>query len=398
MIESYTDLLLSRRYAMTALLMLVVWAVRLVVLTGLISGLLVRCTIWLSHHYDVMARPSDRGSHTVPTPRLGGIGSAAAVFISVFLMAWWGISPPLQPWMLVFLIGGAWALIGGALDDFQELGPRWKLLVQIAACWSCFMFVFAPTTFDLPFAPGIVIPQAAGVIVAVLVTFFMMNIFNFMDGMDGQAAVFGIVTAFGLALHLGNHGFSLGFGLRWHSMYLAGMAAVVAGSLIGLLAYNFPGRSIRTKTFMGDCGSQYYGFVLSAIALQAGEGPPQERFPWIASFILFSPFIYDVCFTLIRRWRRGDRLTQAHRTHLYQRLMVAGWTHGETLRLNLVLYVIMLLLSWGYAAAAMHGFVQVLILILSAGVLASYTLFVMSIERQAESRRISLENSRDSSS
>lgn len=379
--NSYIDLLLNSDFSRIAIAMLIVWLFRTLVFPALVSMLLVRMTITLSHHYDVMARPSDRGSHSVPTPRLGGLGAALGVYITVVVMSKWGVNSPLEPWRLVLLIGGAWALIGGALDDFQELPPRWKLLVQIAAAGSVIMFGFAPDILDLPFYNGIHLHPVTGALVALLVSFFMMNIFNFMDGMDGQAAVFGIVTGLGLAAFLGNHGFSRGFGITWTGMYLAGMATVTAGSLIGLLIHNYPGRNLRTKTFMGDCGSQFYGFVLAVIALQAGDGPPGDRFPWIASLILFSPFIYDVCYTLIRRYRRGDRLTQAHRTHLYQRLMVAGWSHGRTLLFNSALYIIMLVLALIYADSHQSGLVQIIMIILAGITLAGYTWLVERIEK-----------------
>lgn len=363
--------------------MLLLWLARVIIFPAMVSMLLVRLTILLSHHYDVMARPSDRGSHSVPTPRLGGLGSAAAFYLTALMMMTWGVHAPLESWRLVMFVGGAWALIGGALDDFQELPPRWKLLLQIAAAGSVVAFGFAPDTFDLPFAETMRVPHLVALLIATLVSFFMMNIFNFMDGMDGQAAVFGIITATGLALFVGDHGFSLGFGITWTGMYLAGITAIAAGSLLGLLFHNHPGRETRKKTFMGDCGSQFYGFILAVVALQAADGPPGDRFPWIASLILFSPFIYDVVYTLIRRYLRGERLTQAHRTHLYQRLMVAGWSHGHTLLLNSVLYVLMLIFSLIYASSEGYGVVQILIILLTAGALYGYTMFVKAQEKRA---------------
>ena len=381
--ESYLDLLQNPQWTVGAAVMLVVWVLRVVVFPALISAMVVRMTITLSHGYNVLARPSDRGSHTIPTPRLGGLGAAAAFYITCLLLIRWGVHAPLEPWRLTLLVGGAWALIGGALDDFQELPPRWKMLVQIAAVGCVCAFDFAPTTLDLPFAGEVQLASFTGLIIAVLITFFMMNIFNFMDGMDGQASVFGIVTGVGLAAYMGNHGFNRGFGITWSGMFLAGTAAITVGSLIGLLVHNYPGKGIRNKTFMGDCGSQFYGFVLAVIALQAGDGPPNARFPWIASFILFSPFIYDVVYTLIRRTRRHERLTEAHRTHLYQRLMVAGWSHGKTLTLNLFLYLVMMVLSWIYAGSKNNGLVQLAIIMVAALVLAGYTYGVIRVEKAA---------------
>lgn len=381
---TYLDLLLSSQYNVQAFVMLCIWVLRTIVFPAMVSLLLVRLTIILSHQYGVVAHPSSRGSHTIPTPRLGGLGSAAAFFLSIILMNKWGAVAPFEPWRLVLMIGGLWALLGGALDDFEELSPRWKLLVQVAAAGSVLMFGFAPTRLDLPFNYTVELPAMVGALIAMLVVFFMMNIFNFMDGMDGQASVFGIITGLTLGIYLANYGLVFRMGLTWNNMYLAAAAALAAGSLLGLLWHNYPGREMRWKTFMGDCGSQFYGFILAVIALQAGNGHGTAAvFPWAASLILFSPFIYDVCFTLIRRYRRGERLTQAHRTHLYQRLMVAGWSHGQTLMLNTGLYIVMAVLAYCYAIFYRIGFVQLIILFLTAGSLAGYTMFVMHVERRS---------------
>lgn len=386
MINSFLDFILNShgKIRLYALATLALWFARIIVFPALVSLLCVRYTITLSHSYNVLARPSDRGSHTIPTPRLGGMGSAVAFYLTVLMLLIWDVYQPLEPWRLTLLVGGAWALIGGALDDVLELPPRWKLLVQLAAIGCVYTFGFAPSQFDVPFTSFHLGPTA-GTLTALITSLFLMNIFNFMDGMDGQASLFGIITGLGLGIYVTNHGLQAsGFGLTWNSMLPGAFAVAAASTLIGVMWYNYPGRPIASKTFLGDCGSQFYGFVLAIVALQAGEpNLPQQRFPWIASLILFSPFIYDVAFTLVRRYRRGERLTQAHRSHLYQRLMVAGWSHGKTLKFNAVLYVIMLVLSWLYAASYEHGFLQLLILAIVAALLTGYTLFVMNVEKHS---------------
>lgn len=365
------------------------WISRVLLFPMLLSGLLVRATIVFARRYDVLARPSERGSHTIPTPRLGGLGSAAAFYITFFLVSMWAGHYSMEPWRMVILLGGTWALLGGALDDFQELPPRWKLLLQIAACGAVPMLGFAPDVLSLPLAGDVVLSPTAATIVAVLTTLFLMNIFNFMDGMDGLAATFGIVTAGTLGLYIIVQVIQMRLGATSVlPAIFAGHSAIVVGSLIGLLSCNYPGRNLNKKTFMGDCGSQFYGFVIAVLALQAGSSdlPKEVRFPWIASLILFSPFVYDVVFTLIRRIRRGENLTQAHRTHLYQRLMVAGWSHGRALVFNLGLYVVVAGLAWAYAWCETKGyaFSRLLIVLLTGGLLAAYTFAVMAVENQAQ--------------
>src|SRR5690606_20524851 len=137
----------------------------------------------------------------------------AAFYITMIMFLVWNVHVPLVPWRLVVLVGGAWALIGGALDDFQELPPRWKLLLQLAACGSVVMLGFALTTLDVPFAGTVELHPVAGMVIAFMITMLWMNIFNFMDGMDGQAATFGIITGLALAVYLGNHSVQRGFGI-----------------------------------------------------------------------------------------------------------------------------------------------------------------------------------------
>lgn len=386
MFETYLDFLRSPAYTKYDALVAAFWCLRMCVFPALVSILFVRLTIGFCHRYDVLARPSDRGSHSIPTPRLGGIGSAGAFYVTCLMLLTWEVRMPLEPWRLALFVGGGWALIGGALDDFQELPPRWKLLLQLAACGSVAVFAFTPTTFDLPFGT-VQLGAIASLIVTFIVTLFMMNIFNFMDGMDGQASVFGIITGLGLAAYIANHGLVFRLGIVWDGMLLAGFAAAVAATLFGLLMYNYPGRPASSKTFLGDCGSQFYGFVLAIIALQAGDTSEHARFPWLASLILFSPFIYDVAYTLVRRMRRGEKLTQAHRTHLYQRLMVAGWTHGQTLVANTVLYICAVLLAWGYAANQGNGVIQVFYLLLTGIMLSVYTIGVIKVEQHMAKQR-----------
>jgi UDP-N-acetylmuramyl pentapeptide phosphotransferase/UDP-N-acetylglucosamine-1-phosphate transferase len=392
MLDSYLAFLATPEYRTPAIFMLLVAVCRLVVFPLLWTYLLVAGTIYLSHQYEIVARPSSRGSHLLPTPRLGGLGGAGAFYVTMAILAHWQIHMPLEAWSLTLLVGGMWALIGGGLDDCQELTPRWKLLVQIAACGTVVAFGFAPTQFQLPLAGVIHLSSVTGSIIAVLMTFFLMNIFNFMDGMDGHAAVFGIVTALALGLYRANYGFQMGggSGLDWFHTSEATCAVVLAATLGGLLIYNHPGRVQNLKTFMGDCGSQFYGFTLAVIALQAGQGQAVAgQFPWMASVILFSPFIYDVVYTLIRRYRRGERLSQAHRSHLYQRLMVAGWTHGKTLAFNLGMWIAIASLSWFYAKGADDGHVWVQFFSLGATalVLAGYTMAVIDVENRSDERR-----------
>lgn len=359
----------------------VIVALRGIVVPFLISLLLVLWSIKLSQRYNILARPSARGSHTLPTPRLGGLGMAAAFYITSLLLAMHMRVLP-TAWYATLVIGGAWAVVGGALDDVYELPPRWKLLVQLAAVLAPVALGFWPTVFTVPMFGNLHLPAFVGIPMAVLFALLLINVVNFMDGMDGHAASFGMMGAFGLGVFL------LNFGLRERVLEYAS-AFVLLGATAGLLVYNMPGRSVENKTFMGDSGSQFLGFILAILALRASE-PGPGQFPLIASFILFSPFIYDVAYTMWLRFRRGEDLTQAHRSHLYQRLMVAGWSHGRTLLYNLVLWgaTLLLALCYGVAHQAGRWEVQLFCLLLTGVALWLYTWSVVRLEKEVAAARV----------
>ncbi len=147
-----------------------------------------------------------------------------------------------------------------------------------------------------------------------LLVVWMINLYNFMDGMDGLAggmAVFG----FGALAILGWRGDELAYALT---------CASIAATAGGFLTANFP----PARLFLGDLGSTSLGLLAAALALQ---GSALELFPlWVAG-LAFSPFILDATATLVRRAFRGDRLWQAHRSHHYQRLVLAGWSHRRVM-------------------------------------------------------------------
>jgi UDP-GlcNAc:undecaprenyl-phosphate/decaprenyl-phosphate GlcNAc-1-phosphate transferase len=157
---------------------------------------------------------------------------------------------------------------------------------------------------------------------ALLLTVWMTNLFNFMDGSDGLAggmALFGF-TFYGIAA------------LFAHNETLAMLNFTIGAAALGFLYYNFP----PAKVFMGDAGSITLGFLVAAMGLWGWQ---QECWaPWFP-LLVFSPFIADASVTLVKRTLRGVKITEAHREHYYQRAILLGWGHRK---LALVEYVLML--------------------------------------------------------
>jgi len=244
--------------------------------------------------------PSERRSHRGPTPRGGGLGMlAASLGVSVFVLR-----PVLRDeWSLATALLGAVAVaIVGWLDDHGSLpvAPRLTvhLLAGLAVAWLA---------LGVPGPFGIV--GVAGAAWWVFWTVSSINVTNFMDGIDGliglQALVFG---AHVVQLRAGSDATILG--------------AAIAGSAAGFLAWNWS----PARIFMGDVGSASLGalMVVAGVLAQRDGGVPISL-----AFLTLFPLFLDATVTLLRRWRSGEPLTQAHRSHLYQRLANGGWGHAR---------------------------------------------------------------------
>ena len=238
--------------------------------------------------------PNERSLHSTPTPRIGGVGLMAGVFSGWLLMpdalAWWVVLPAL----ILFGIS--------LLDDMRGLPVRLRLLTHLIAASL------------LAIGSGLFAQQGVWVATLVLLfTVWMTNLYNFMDGSDGLAG--------GMAL--------FGFGCYGVGAWAGGneMFALlnfsVAAAALGFLYHNFP----PARVFMGDAGSITLGFLAAAMGLWGF----QQGY-WAAWFplLVFSPFIVDASVTLVKRTLRGAKITEAHRSHYYQRLVQMGCGHRNT--------------------------------------------------------------------
>lgn len=269
-------------------------------------------TAWLLRHSrlrGIVDRPNERSSHTTPTPRGGGLSMVAVTTCGAILLvskAW--ISFPLA---LVLVVGGLSVAAVGLLDDVRSVSISLRMSVHIGAA------SLALYALGSPLHTGV----AGGFIVILAIT-WVLNLFNFMDGIDGLAAseaAFVLFAAAGLALIVG------------HAP--AGEVApmlVAAAACVGFLAWNWPPASI----FMGDVGSGYLGYLIAAFAIASSRSSALSLYVW---FILGGVFIVDATLTLVRRLVRGERVYQAHRTHAYQWL-ARRW--GSHVRVTLVVIAI----------------------------------------------------------
>ncbi|EPL04245.1 glycosyltransferase family 4 protein [Pseudomonas sp. CF161] len=256
---------------------------------------------WVLRRYalarSLMDIPNGRSSHTVPTPRGGGVAIVLSFLLTLPFLAF-AVEVPLP---VVWALTGAGGLIAvvGFLDDHGHIAARWRLLAHfLAAGWALLWLGGLPAIklFGADISLGWL-----GHALAAFYLVWLLNLYNFMDGIDGIASVEAICTCLGACL------------IYWltGNEHLIWSPLLLAMAVLGFLYWNFP----PARIFMGDAGSGFLGIILGVLSLQAAWSSPQFLWVWL---ILLGVFIVDATFTLIRRLVRGDKVYEAHRSHGYQ--------------------------------------------------------------------------------
>jgi Fuc2NAc and GlcNAc transferase len=244
--------------------------------------------------------PNARSSHVLPTPRGGGLAIVVTVLFAIGVAYARGNVPP--DLAAVLLVGGPLVALIGCIDDIRSVSVAARLAVQFAAFGWCVYCLGPLPPVHLGFA--VVNLGVGGSIAAVVLLVWFLNIYNFMDGIDGIASVEAIsVMTFATLLIFWQQGEpSIVFALL-----------VVVAAAAGFLIWNWP----PARIFMGDAGSGFLGFFVGSIAWATIVRGRLSIWVWL---ILLGAFIVDATVTLLRRWHRGARLAEAHRSHAYQRL------------------------------------------------------------------------------
>ena len=269
-----------------------------------------------------MDEPNARSLHAGAIPRTGGLARLFGILIALALALALGVgaaageSPGTRaeadawPWLLAALLP---VTVVSLLDDRGGVRPRYRFLAHLMAGGVLYAGGLGWTHLELP-GLTLALDPVFAVPLTLLLVVWMTNLYNFMDGMDGLAggmAVFG----FGALAVLGWRGGDPGFALA---------SASIAAAAAGFLTANVP----PARLFLGDLGSTSLGLLAVSLALL---GNARGLFPlWVAGLV-FSPFILDATVTLIRRGLRGERLWEAHRSHHYQRLVLAGWSQRRVM-------------------------------------------------------------------
>jgi UDP-N-acetylmuramyl pentapeptide phosphotransferase/UDP-N-acetylglucosamine-1-phosphate transferase len=285
------------------------------VLALLVSTVLTRYLCSPQSRFRMLDHPNERSLHSRAMPRGGGLAILAASYVSLALLALWrGV-----PGVLAWIAGGA-ALVAvvSHWDDRSGLPAGARLAAHVIAAA---LLVTGGVQLAHVVLPGFLFSMSKPLlVVAVLFTVWMTNLYNFMDGMDGFAG--------GMAL-VGFATFAL-FGWRAEHESFAAVSLVLAAASLGFLVFNFP----PARIFMGDVGSSTLGFLAAGLSIW---GARDGVFPHWVAMLVFSPFVVDATVTLFRRLIRGERFWEAHRSHYYQRLVRLGWGHRRTVLWEYVL-------------------------------------------------------------
>lgn len=266
----------------------------------------------------LLAIPNDRSSHVAPTPHGGGIAIAITWFLGLgYLFACREIDTQL---FAALMVGSVLSLVS-FLDDLYELSPKKRLLTQAFVSVIGLYLLGGLTKINLGFF--VIENQIMTNGLAFLGIVWSINVYNFLDGIDGYAG--------SEAVFLGVAGWMLFDG----NYFL-----VLVVSVLGFLVWNWH----KAKIFMGDVGSTLLGYNVAIFALYT-QNNGTSILVWL---ILFGLFWFDATLTLFRRYENGEKLSMAHRKHAYQRLTQSGWSHKKVVVYSICLN--MLLVVLGYTA------------------------------------------------
>lgn len=297
---------------------------------ALLSHLLVRLIRRYAERRQILDHPTERGLHVTPTPRGGGL---AIVLIVIGTGLWFVRTEDLSR-NLVYLACGVVIAFLGWRDDLHSLSPRVRFAVQ--------GLVAAVSIYGLGYFKSVTIPLfgelqlgAVGVVITFLWIVGLTNAYNFMDGIDGIAG--GVAFAAGLGWVM----------LAVNITYLANsfvfwIGLAIAASSLGFLGHNWQ----PAKIFMGDVASTFLGYSFAVMPLLASN---EEGDALMLGTLLMWTFIMDAGVTFLRRALKREKLLFGHRDHVYQRLVVGGYSHAKVSALYIVLTFLSLALAseWG---------------------------------------------------
>lgn len=299
--------------------------------------------------------PNARSSHTAATPRGGGIGLLAAVVVAVAVVG----GQALEQGRVVLLAALAMALIG-LVDDARSIRSSIRLVLQATVAVGASLALAAGTEGGT----ALTAPVLAAVAVATVGTVAYVNAFNFMDGVNGISALNAVVCG----------GWFVWVGVQADVRTLAILGAAVAGAALGFLPWN-----ASSRVFLGDVGSYGIGALIAVgVAFGWAAGVP-------LSLLLAPTLVYlaDTGWVLVKKVRDRRPLAQAHRDHVYQRLVALGWPHLASAAWTAALAALVCV-----TAAVLHEHAPAVAVAVAAGVMLLHLSAPRLVERLPTSRTV----------
>lgn len=267
--------------------------------------------------------PKDnRRMHKEPMPFLGGVAIYIAVIIGMLIFM-----PLKSTTTIAFIVGGTIIMLTGLVDDFMDLSPRKKLILQFLA--GIVLVIGGVTiktlTYPFPIAGGTKVIELQPWLSIPLTLFWIVgitNTINLIDGLDGLSAGVSAISSITLMI--------VAYKLGYNQTVV--ISAIVAGSTLGFLPYNFN----PARIFMGDAGALFLGFMLSAISIEGVMKSSAAIAIVVPIMILVIP-IFDTTFAICRRLAKGQHPMKADKGHLHHRLLKHGYSQKKTV---LILYAI----------------------------------------------------------
>ena len=287
---------------------------------ALVSAVMVRAMISAR----VMDRPDARKMHLDPTPKGGGVGVVVAFLLGLSVLYSTAQFARLgDPYFRGVILASVAIAVVSFIDDIRDWPFTVKLAAQVGAALAAVGSGLYVSVYNLPVL-GAVDVGWLGIPLTLVWILFATNAMNFIDGLNGLAAGTALVAC----------GFLAAIAASQAGWFVYFSALLLGAGLVGFLPFNFP----RARIFLGDVGSQFCGFVLAVLGVAASRfGAVEMSFLLVP--MLLSGVLFDVAFTLARRFLAGERVTQPHRGHLYQVAQRAGMDA----RLVAVVH-------WGFAA------------------------------------------------
>jgi UDP-N-acetylmuramyl pentapeptide phosphotransferase/UDP-N-acetylglucosamine-1-phosphate transferase len=298
-----------------------VWPAAVVFATGFFCWLATGALIPILRRRDVLDRPNARSSHLAPTPRGGGIA-----VIGGLLLAWIALRKTglVGSSVIGASLGAIILAVVSWIDDLRGLSPGVRLLAQAVAVMIGILALPEPrNALEAWLGPGLY-DAVLG-----LVWIWWINLFNFMDGIDGLAASEAAAIGAGLLLFA-----SIGEGA---DPQIALLGAGLVGAAIGFLLWNWS----PAHVFLGDVGSVPLGYLSGFLLLDVAN-----RDHWKIALILPLYFIADATVTLLRRLLRGERVWEPHRQHFYQRAVRSGLSHAAVVKRVIAADLLLILCGW----------------------------------------------------